>query len=294
MSAFHQGIFFAVTSSICSSLSLILYSQAAKYLSPLLATVGSSVFGMFALGGILWLQGALYRLPEAKKFWKEISLIGLLRFGVGGYLLALSLTLTTSVNVMLLAKAEPYLVLLWFWLFEKGKVGRFELIMLGIHIVGAWLLSTGGRFVFEQAQMGDLVLLAGIFFYSLTYLLGKKVSQGIGAPLTSLLSQMAGALILVPILIFFWPETVHWQSRQGWMSLLVTVILFNVFGITLWYAALSRLRSWLVSALRVIGPLVAVPVAWIFLGEALSPVQVLGGLIVITTSALLVRQQSRE
>jgi drug/metabolite transporter (DMT)-like permease len=56
---------------------------------------------------------------------------------------------------------------------------------------------------------------------------------------------------------------------------------------------LSGIESWLSSALRAVGPLVAVPVAWIFFDERLDEVQLLGAAIVLLTSAMISRVEKK-
>ncbi len=71
-------------------------------------------------------------------------------------------------------------------------------------------------------------------------------------------------------------------------------VLFYIFAISLLYASLDGIEGWLSSALRATGPLVAAPIAFIFFGESLGPVQMFGALIVLLTSALISKQEKKS
>ena len=63
---------------------------------------------------------------------------------------------------------------------------------------------------------------------------------------------------------------------------------------TMWLASLKSVKGWIVSALRAIGPIAGVPVAWLLFGEILTPIQILGGIIVLITSVVIAKEHLRR
>jgi drug/metabolite transporter (DMT)-like permease len=59
---------------------------------------------------------------------------------------------------------------------------------------------------------------------------------------------------------------------------------------SLLYASLNGIEGWLSSALRATGPVIATPIAFLFFGETLTPIQIFGALVVIITSVLISRR----
>jgi probable blue pigment (indigoidine) exporter len=98
-----------------------------------------------------------------------------------------------------------------------------------------------------------------------------------------------GGLILLPFAFLFSP-TLAWTSAIGWNYLIGYVIMFNVIGLTLWFAALKTVKGWIVSALRALGPIAGMPVAFLLFGETLTPIQIVGAAVVLATSFLIARE----
>ena len=80
------------------------------------------------------------------------------------------------------------------------------------------------------------------------------------------------------------------RFSEGWLYLILQAVLLTSVSLTLWFASLKSVKEWIVSSLRAVGPLVGAPFAFFFFGETLSPVQIVGAGIVLTTSFLIARE----
>jgi len=280
----------AILSSVFSSLSVIFQIKSIQYLSPYVVASLALIIGalFFFVGFLVTKQFPKISLLRANLF----SLVALivLRCLAGNFLFVYSLSLTTGIKAMFFTKAEPYFVLFWYWILKKGSVKGKHIALLLLHVVGAIFLSTGGNFHLGKDQLGDGLILVAMACSSLSYFYGMDASHALGARATNAITQFCGGLILLPIaLLYATPE--NWSlASPGWAYLAIHILLFNIIALTLWFKALRSIDAWIVSALRAIGPVVAAPLAWVFLGEVLNPIQIIAAVVVLLTSALIARE----
>ena len=75
----------------------------------------------------------------------------------------------------------------------------------------------------------------------------------------------------------------HWpQAAPGWWGLALLTLLYGS-GITLLFTVLPRLGVVGHTAIMNVEPVFALALAWVFLGQAIAPVQVAGALVVVAT-----------
>lgn len=281
----------AIISTCVSSVAVLFQSEAAKHLSLLQLLCMSHL-----LGGI-----AAYCLMRARgdhiywgKIWQhraDLSKICILRFILGGTLFWIAMQMTVGIKAIFFTKAEPYFVLLWAWLFDKAVVPRKHLFLLLIHFAGAAILSGGLEFRIGEAQLGDLLLILAVAFFAFSYRYAARISREIPSLQLSSTALTAVGLLYLPAMILWAPFAPWSESSVGWINLLISIPLWNLLGLPLWFVALRELPGWLVSALRALGPLLAAPIAILYFGQSLSLVQVLAAAVVLGTSFLLARER---
>jgi len=283
------GLLFAILSPIFSSIATVFQAGATKTLSPLIVSSVGALLGSAILTAILLFTKERRLIGRAKKNAKDIAAMTLLRPIIGVTMLAVGLSMTTAVKAIFFTKIEPYFVLGLHWLIEKERIYPRQLVLLAVHVAAVILLSMGGTFAFGTAQMGDLLVIISMGFLAASYLFGAKLSRSIGARAANAITMGIGGLVLLPFAIGLSPA-IAWTSAIGWNYLIGYVIIFNVIGLTLWFAALKTVKGWIVSALRAIGPLAGMPVAFLLFGETLTSIQLAAGAIVLITSALIARE----
>jgi drug/metabolite transporter (DMT)-like permease len=70
-------------------------------------------------------------------------------------------------------------------------------------------------------------------------------------------------------------------TPQGWAGLLYCALITSVIAYTLWYWALNFIEAARVAVFNNIQPVVAALIGWILLGETITPIFVVGGLLVV-------------
>jgi len=291
----YYGPLFAILSPFFSSVATIFKTGAAKNLTPLVVIVVGGIIGSIILFFISKLFREKFNFQKLKANRKDLILVFLLRSLLGELFLTFGLSQTSAIKAIFFTKIEPYFVLILAWIFLKEKVLPKHLILLLIHLIGAIILSTGGNInIVGKAQIGDLFIIIAMVLFASSYNYGKRLAQNVSSIYSNALTMGMASLILLPFLLFFSAPTKFDFQPQGWVYLLIYVVLFNVLGLTFWYASLKTVKGWIVSSLRYIGPVIGAPVAYFLLGETLSLTQLFGAAIIIVTSYLIVRGHLRH
>lgn len=281
------GLLFAILSPIFSSIATIFLSGVSKTFATLAVVSFGAILGGSIIFLLLFLTKSKFSIRDLKKVKKDLAKMVFLRQLLGQALLVLGISLTSAIKAIFFTKTEPYFVLLFHWLVKKEKILKHQIVLLAANLFGALLLSTGGKFeAFGKAQFGDLLIVLAMACLAYSYFYGKKLSLKLGATAANAFALIIAGLVLFPLVLFTTPMS-SLANYTGWVYLLGYVITFNVIGLTLWYASLKTVKSWVVSTLRSVGPIVGAPLAYFIFGDVLNLVQIVGVAIILVTSSYI-------
>lgn len=191
-----------------------------------------------------------------------------------------SLGYTSVANATLLANNAPIFVALGAWLLWRERPTRAFLIGLALSVVGCALLSRGGFKPGQSTLLGDgLALLTGVF-YSGYFLTVKRLRARFTTAAIMTWSAMVGAALLLPAA---WASegVLLPASLAGWLVVLALALFSHVGGQSLITYAMAQLPAGFSALTLLIQPVGAAIFAWILFGEALGPLQLAGGLVVL-------------
>ncbi|HJV75847.1 MAG TPA: DMT family transporter [Noviherbaspirillum sp.] len=199
----------------------------------------------------------------------------------------LSLHYTTVANATLLSNFAPIFIALWMWVAHRVRFSRIFIVGMAIALIGAILLigpnaSTGasGGSGSDNKLLGDALGLGSAVFYAAYQLVIKDArSQYSTARLMAWSTTITG-LALLPFALTapgaFWPADV-----AGWLPLLALALVAQIGGQTVIAYALAHLPASLASVSLLIQPLTAAIAAWLIFQEAIGPVQMAGGALLL-------------
>lgn len=212
-----SGLFFAISSPLVSGVATVLLGGAVKLLHPLVILSFGPLLGAVILIPLLLLRGEKFKVREIKENAKELFLLITVRQVIGWLLFVIALSFTDVIKALFLTKVEPYFVFYWHWLLKKEPVKPKHLMLLGVHISGAILLSTGGRFhTLGKAQLGDLFVIASMAASSLSYIWATNLARKMGAIKTNSLMLLFAGLVFLPFALFISPSS-SWVITKGWV-----------------------------------------------------------------------------
>ena len=242
--------------------------------------------------GLILLVVAPHRLRIARR---EVPLLA--AYGVAGVALTqffyfVAITRMPVSIALLLEYTAPVMVALWVRFVDKKPVrnrvwGALALALVGLALVAeVW---TGGTLngVGVIAALGAGVALATY------YLLGEH-STGRRDPLSTTFYAFVFASVLWAVIAPWWtfpgaattgsaPLLGNLADRSAplWLLILVMVVLGTIVPFVLVLTGLHHLPATRVGTVGMLEPVLAGVVAWAWLGEALTPVQLVGGAVVL-------------
>ena len=187
---------------------------------------------------------------------------------------------TSVVNAMLIAYSNPIFVAVGAWFFLKERFGRQFTSGLILALIGAFLLVRHGSEAFGSFALGDYLAIIAAAFFSF-YIIGMR-SVRRHYPTAKVV--MWNTIIPTPLLLIAalaLGETIFPQSVAGWAVLVGYAVIVHLFGQGLFTYAFAQLPA-AFNAVAILGsPLIAAILAWVLIGEAMTSLQMLYGVIVL-------------
>lgn len=208
-----------------------------------------------------------------------VSLPGLI---LGTELVAwhISLHMTSVANSTLLVNMTPIFVALYSWLILRRPPGRLFLFALALTLLGVVVLKGGPAALGDGHLAGDAVAVFAAVLYAAYLVVLARVRETFAAPVIMLWSTAAAALAVLPFALAGSGAMLPW-TLAGWLVLFGLSWLSQAGGQSLIAWALAWLPATFSSLTLLLQPVVAALLAWAVLGEALTPWQALGGVIVL-------------
>lgn len=236
-----------------------------------------------------WRQ--LSGLPRS--VWGSLLLANAIHFGLGGFFSNSGMALTAAINAGFLVKFALVTTILLAWIFLEEAMTRTKILVVGMMVLGGYLISTKGQSIVPQ--LGDVLIILACLSWSTGNILVKKAlnKQTVNGDLISLLRPVAGIPVL---LLFVWLSPLYpgavqsvFQINYGDWSLFWHIIGSGVFTALLWTflnRTLQVASASYMSMMSMMTPvLVAVLAVWL-LGEQLLWVQIFGGALTIAAGII--------
>ncbi|HEY0847676.1 MAG TPA: DMT family transporter [Noviherbaspirillum sp.] len=247
----------------------------------------ASAFWRMALAApFLWAWAlAVRKQDEASKkrtdFTMALVLAGIYFAGDMG-IWHLSLHYTTVANATLLSNFAPIFIALWMWFAHRVRFAPVFIVGMVVALVGAVMLvgpNTSGADG-NSKLLGDGLGLASAVFYAAYQLVIKGARSQYSTARLMAWSTTVTGLALLPFALMspgaFWPE-----QAAGWLPLLALALVAQIGGQTVIAYALAHLPASLSSVSLLIQPLTAAIAAWLLFQEAIGPLQMVGGALLL-------------
>jgi drug/metabolite transporter (DMT)-like permease len=187
---------------------------------------------------------------------------------------------TTVANATFLATTAPVWVALGAWLMMSDPVDRRFVIGLVLCIAGGFALLGDSYGFAPQRLMGDIYGLATAVFFG-AYVLAVRAGRARhGAAELMFTSTAITAACLLVIALALEPRILP-QSTNGFVALLALALVSQVGGQGLAAVALGTLPATFSSLVIFLEAIAAAALGWLFLGEAVGAVQLLGGVLIL-------------
>lgn len=160
--------------------------------------------------------------------------------------------------------------------------------------------ETIGQLVADQARpatdgnvpLGVVLGLGSALLLSIYVIIGGPVAQRVGAiPSSTMVMLSCGAVFGVMALV---RGDAFPSSGQAWTGALCLAIFSTLIAVTAFLAGLRRIGAVQASTLSTLEPVTTVIVSAAFLHEDFTPVQMLGGALILTAAIIVARTQQTK
>ena len=243
-----------------------------------------AVLAMLLLGGYLIVK----RINPAKGIRRRDLLLLLLSGAAMGFnwilLFEAYRHTTVSLSTLCYYFAPVLLTLLSPLLFKERMRPKaivcFVFSTLGVVLIVGVSTSGGGNHL-----LGVLCGLGAALFYATVMLLNKSIRSVSGLSRT-FLQFVAAVAVLTPYVALTGGFHLTALNGRGWIFLLIVGLMHTGLTYCLYFSSLWRLSGQQAALLSYIDPLVAVLLSVTLLGEPITPLQIVGGALILGFSFL--------
>ncbi|HZD55878.1 MAG TPA: DMT family transporter [Anaerolineales bacterium] len=191
-----------------------------------------------------------------------------------------SIKFTSVANATLLANFAPVFVTLGSWLIFKQRVAPTFLVGMVGALAGTVLIVGVSVNLSMQHLLGDGLGLVTAVFYGGYILSVKNLRSEFSTATVMAWASLVTAIVLLPVTLLF-GEGLLPVDMTGWEILLGLALLSQVGGQGLIAFALAHLPASFSSVTLLVQPVMATVFAWLILSETITPLQGVGGVLVL-------------
>lgn len=249
------------------------------------ANVSGVLWVRFTLAGLLLTAIMLLsgrRFPRGRQLWVAAAMGGI---GYVGQAMAYfsALEHASAGMVALLLYLYPVLVAVLAALFLGEAMSWRKAALLALSCAGTALTIGSG----SGSALGIALGIGAALIYSIYITVGSRFLHGTDSIGISAVVCLSAALVLSVIAGFSAPRFP--AHGGGWLALAAIALVSTVIAIFTFFAGLRRVGASRAAILSTLEPVVTIVLAATFLGEAILPVQLAGGAMILAAAALVAR-----
>ena len=213
-----------------------------------------------------------------------LLLVGMVGNGLYQLFFVHGLARTRAGNAALIVAAAPAFIALFARVRGLERVKRMTLVgialsMLGVGLVIAGSASSSNR---KTTLLGSLLVFVGVLCWSVYTIMLQPYTKRIDVIKLSAITMTGGA---VPLLIASTPALIgtNWSAvgRGGWLALFYSSVISMGVAYFFWYRGLRVLGPTRTAVYANLQPIIALLVAWAFLGEIPTIFQGVGAATIV-------------
>jgi drug/metabolite transporter (DMT)-like permease len=237
------------------------------------------ILGGITLVTVLFIRG--FPAISRKQIGQVVG-VGFVGYGISLSLQFLGTKLSTAANGSLVTSATPAFVLLFAWLLLKERITVRRLMALFLATLGVIaVIDPRSAQLNPELFLGNLLLIGAAVTWALYSVLVRKVTQNIDVLLFSLVAFLGGLPVVIP--------AAAWELSMAGMGTITPGVIAGVLflgiistalAMVLWNTAFAFVDASVASLTFFAQPVVGTLLGWFFLKETITPLFLLGGLLI--------------
>jgi drug/metabolite transporter (DMT)-like permease len=237
------------------------------------------VLGAITLATVLLVRG----FPNiSRQQFLQVLGVGFIGYGISLSLQFLGTKLSTAANGSLVTSATPAFVLLFAWMLLKEKITTRRLLALSLATLGVIaVIDPRSAQLNPNLFLGNLALIGAAVTWALYSVLVRKVTQNTNVLLFSLVAFIGGLPVSTPASAWELSTVGVGEINLGVVGgVLFLGIISTALAMVLWNTAFAYVDAGLASLTFFAQPVVGTILGWLFLKERITPLFLLGGLLI--------------
>ncbi|MDP9204880.1 MAG: DMT family transporter [Gemmatimonadota bacterium] len=269
------------TMAVIWGINFVVVKYATKVFNPV-AFTGLRV-GAAALF-LLLLALARGRISLPRRDVMRLLMLGVLGNGLYQLFFVHGVARTRAGNAALIVAAAPAFIALFARVRGLERVKRLTLFGIALSVLGVGLVIAGSarRSNGEVTLLGSMLVFFGVICWSVYTIMLQPYSKRIDVIRLSAVTMVGGA---VPLLIASSPALIatDWSAvgRGGWLALFYSSVISMGVAYFFWYRGLRVLGATRTAVYANLQPIIALAVAWAFLGEIPTIFQGVGAATIV-------------
>ena len=234
-------------------------------------------------GATLWLitafRGGMH--PSRTQFWQVLG-VGTVGYGISLGFQFVGTRLSTAANGSLVTSATPAFILLFAWMVLREhvtprRVGALVISTLGVIAV----IDPRSARIDPQLFLGNLSLLAAALTWALYSVLIRLVTRRLRCSAVSLIAFLGGLPVVIPAgAIELSLERIGAITPGIIGGVLFLGVIATALAMVLWNLSFAMLDASVASLTFFAQPVVGTLLGWFFLKENITPLFLLGGMLI--------------
>ena len=239
-----------------------------------------AILAMILIGGFLLITKQ--RIPF-KKIKKEIPILVLSGVAMGfNWILLFEAYKYTTVSVATLSYYfAPVIVTIACPILFKEKMGVKQWLCFILSTVGIVLITGIGDLSQGSSHIKGILFGLGAATLYATVILLNKFTKTVDGIHRTFMQFIAAIAVLVPYVLLTDGVNLKTLDKKGWIFLLVIGIVHTGITYCLYFSSLKELPGQKAAILSYIDPLVAVLISVLVLKEDMTPMQIVGGILIL-------------
>nr|WP_245231509.1 DMT family transporter [Paenibacillus polymyxa] len=218
-------------------------------------------------------------LEMNKKDWSTVFIAGLF-LGLHFLFWMESLVYTSVASSMVILSLQPLFVMLGSYFMFRERANILTILCLIAALVGSIIIAWGDIGISREALIGDGLSLVGTILVSAYMLAGQKVSHKINANVYSVIVFFIGGSVMLVYNLLNHYSLIEYDSSD-WMYFSLLAVIPTIFGQYIFNLLLKSMGATTVSVGIIGEPVLAIILAYLFLGEIISAFQFIGGIMTL-------------
>jgi len=214
--------------------------------------------------------------------FRRVFSVGMIGYGISLGFQFIGTKLSTAANASLVTSATPAFILLFAWMILHERITILRVTALIVSTVGVVAVINPSTMHVEPSLFwGNICLLAAALTWAMYSVLIRVVTRQMNVLFVSLIAFLGGLPLTVPVGI--WEVSTQHIGHIGpgiIAGILFLGVIATALAMVLWNTAFATLDASVASLTFFAQPVVGALLGWFFLKENITPVFILGGILI--------------